>query len=239
MFFELDDFQNTNILIENIFTMIFNTLKKTIFILTFILTSSILSGQTFVGTSSDKMKSYGCTFRLNKDSTINFIYERNENSIYAEHIGKIKKINDTLFRAFVIMTVGQFYMKSPSDDTLTIKVDTLMVSKIDKFTIHFSNGQTKELKKCYDKWFKYHAFHLPINEKWFNSQKGTDYVFITTGLKGLISGEELKFKIPFGSAASFLCGQKDKFEIIIKDGLLWTTGKASVQIGQFKLKQID
>ncbi|MDL2309196.1 hypothetical protein LJC53_06405, partial [Bacteroidales bacterium OttesenSCG-928-C03] len=69
-------------------------------------------GQTFIGKQSDKLNRYNCSFRINKDSSVNFIYDRDFNGIYADHRGTIKKLNDTLYRVSATMAIGQFYMKS-------------------------------------------------------------------------------------------------------------------------------
>jgi hypothetical protein len=127
-------------------------------------------------------------------------------------------------------------MKSPYYDTLTIQTDTILTKEIAKSRIHFASGQTKEIKDFNSKWFKYCAFNLPIDKRLFNSKKGTDYVYITISRKNPITDELLKFKIPFGSAASFTSGQIEEFDIVIKSGNLRTVGKTTIQTGHLELK---
>jgi len=98
-------------------------MKISILTLIFLFSANVSFGQTFIGKQSDKLKSYNCSFRINKDSSINFIYDRNMNGVYGEHYGSIKHSNGTLFRVSATMTIGQFYMKSYDNDTIYIQLD--------------------------------------------------------------------------------------------------------------------
>ena len=205
--------------------------------MTFILTSTLSFGQTFIGTSTDKMKAYNCTLRINNDSTINFIYDRHENGVYGEHLGLIKKINDTLFHISVTMTVGQFYMKSFNNDTLYIQIDSSIARQLDVIEVEYSNRTIRKQLQGYDNLGKpIRLLKIPIDKKLFNEKKGTDFLTISINRKNNITNKFLTFTIPFGSAASFTKGQKEDFNVVIKNGQLFTTDNPPLQTGHFKLK---
>jgi len=109
-----------------------NTMKIRILKVIILMSLGVSFGQTFIGQQSDKLKGYNCTFRINKDSSINFIYNRDFNGIYGYHIVTIKKINDTLYRVSATMTIGQFYMKSFDNDTIYIQLDSNIARQLDK-----------------------------------------------------------------------------------------------------------
>lgn len=194
----------------------------------------IKNGQTFVGTSTDL---YNCILRINKDSTVNFIYDRDNKSVYGEHIGTIKRLNDTLFHISTTMTFGQFYMKSFTDDTLYIAIDKTVALELDNISIIYSNKTQKHFAG-YDKQRQpIELLKIPIDKKLFNTQKGTNIVTIIINRKNFLSDNFLTFEIPFGSAASFTKGQQEDFYVVIKNGQLYSTKNQPLQTGHFKLKR--
>jgi hypothetical protein len=193
----------------------------------------IKKGQTFVGTST---KLYNCTIRINKDSTVNFIYDRDNNGVYGEHIGTIKRINDTLFHISATMTIGQFYMKSFEEDTLYIAIDKTIALELDKISIIYSNKTQKHFAGYDKQGQSIDLLKIPIDKKLFNKQKGTNIVTIIINRKNFLSDNFLTFEIPFGSAASFTKGQQEDFYVVIKEGQLYTTKNQPLQTGHFKLK---
>lgn len=212
-------------------------MRKLIFILTFILTNTLVFGQTFVGTSTDKMKSYNCTLRINKDSTVNFIYERDFNGVYGDHSGRIVKLNDTLCRISATMTIGQFYMKSIDRDTIYIQLDSNIARQLDKIQVEYSDGKTRKQLQGYDRLGNpIGLLKIPVDKKLFNDKKGTDFITITINRKNFLTDNFLSFKIPYGSASSFKVGQLVNFNVVIKNGQLYTTGEPPLQTGHFRLK---
>lgn len=213
------------------------TLRKLIIILTLILPSALSFGQTFVGTSTDKMKAYNCSIRINKDSTINFIYNRHNNAVYGEHIGTIKKVNDTLFHISMTMTVGQFFMKSFNNDTIYIQLDSNIARQLDKIQVEYSDNKTRKQLQGYDRLGNsIGLLKILVDKKLFNEKKGTDFITITINRKNFLTDNFLEFKIPFGSAASFTKGKQENFNVVIKNGHLSTIDIPPLQTGHFKLK---
>jgi hypothetical protein len=193
-------------------------------------------GQTYSGASTDK--NYNCLLRINKDSTINFIYDRSNNGIYGEHIGAIKQIDDTLFHISATMTIGQFYMKSFDNDTIYIQLDSCIATQLDKIEVEYSNGTTRKQFQGYNNVGKpIGILKIPVDKKLYSRNKGTDFITITINRKNFLTDKFLTFKIPFGSAASFTCNYKLDFDIVIKGEQLWTVGQAPLQTGKFKLKR--
>lgn len=127
------------------------TLRKLIVLLTFILPNTILFGQTFFWTSTDKMKAYNCTIRINKDSTLNFIYDRQSNGVYGEHIGTLSKITDTLYKISATMTIGQFQLKSFNKDTIYIQLDSNIARQLDIIQVENSEGKGRTQFQGYDR----------------------------------------------------------------------------------------
>jgi len=201
-----------------------------------LISASVSFGQTFIGKQSDKLKRYNCTFRINKDSSINFIYDRDFNGVYAEHNGTINKINDTLYRVSATMTTGQFYMKSFYNDTIYIQLDSNIARQLDKIQIEYTDGKTRKQLQGYDRTGQpIDLLKIPVDKKLFNEKKGVNYITITINRKNFLTDNFLSFKIPFGSAASFTSGQKTTFDVVIKGNKLWTVGKPPLQTGHFKL----
>jgi hypothetical protein len=179
-------------------------MRISILTLTLLSAANVSFGQTFIGKQSDKLKRYNCTFRINKDSSINFIYDRDFNGIYGEHNGTIRKINDTLFRVSATMTIGQFYMKSFDNDTIYIQLDSNIARQLDKISIEYTDGKTRKHSQGYDRnGNPVSLLKIPVDRKLFNEKKGTDYVTIIINRKNFLTDNFLSFKIPFGSAASF------------------------------------
>lgn len=212
-------------------------MRELIILLTLILTNTVLFGQTLFRTSKDKMKAYNCTLRINKDSTINFIYESQSNGVYGEHIGMINKINDTLYRISATMTIGQFCMKSYDKDTIYIQLDSIIARQLDKIQIEYSDGKTRKQLQGYDRSGNpIGLLKMPVDKKLFNEKKGKDFITITINRKNFLTDSFLSFRIPFGSAASFTKGQQEEFYVVIKNGQLFATGNPPLQTGHFKLK---
>lgn len=98
---------------------------KRIFQIILILNSCVTIEQTYIGTSVDANKSYNTSLKINKDSTINFFHTSNDNGIYAEYIGEIETITNSIFHIAAKMTIGQYYIKSFNSDTIYIQIDSL------------------------------------------------------------------------------------------------------------------
>jgi len=202
----------------------------------FLISGNVSCGQTFIGKQSDKLKRYNCSFRINKDSSINFIYDRDFNGVYGEHKGRIKKINDTLYRVSATMTIGQFYMKSFYNDTIYIQLDSNIARQLDKIQIEYTDGKTRKQLQGYDRMENpIGLLKIPVDKKLFNEKKATDYITIIINRKNCLTDNFLSFKIPFGSAASFTSGQKITFDVVIKNNKLWTVRQPPLQTGHFKI----
>jgi|JI10StandDraft_1071094.scaffolds.fasta_scaffold149724_1 hypothetical protein len=200
------------------------------------ITANVSFGQTFIGKQSNKFKIYNCSIRINKDSSVNFIYDRDLNGVYGDHYGSINKINDTLFRVSATMTIGQFYMKSFNNDTIYIQLDSNIARQLDKIQIEYTDGKTRKQLQGYDRMGNpVRLLKVPVDKKLFNEKKGMDFITITINRKNFLTDNFLSFKIPFGSAASFTSGQKITFDVIIKTNKLWTVGQPPLQTGHFKL----
>lgn len=206
--------------------------------MTILVVTNVTLAQTFISKQSDKFNKYNCTLRINKDSSINFIYNRDFNVVYGDHKGTIKKLNDTLFRVSATMTIGQFYMKSFDNDTIYIQLEPNIARQLDKIEVEYSNKKTREQLQGYDRMGKViELLKVPVDKTLFNNKKGKDFIKITINRKNFLTDNFLSFRIPFGSAASFTSGQKIEFEVVIKNNKLWTVGQPPLQTGHFILEK--
>lgn len=207
--------------------------------MTFLLPNITMYGQTFVGTSTDEMKAYECTIRLNTDSTINFVYKRQSNGVYGEHIGTISKVKDTLYRISATMTLGQFSMKSYNNESLYIQLDSNIARQLDKIQVEYADGKTRKQLQGYDKSGNpIPLLKIPIDKKLFNEKKGKDYLTLTINRKNILTENLLSFRIPYGSAASLTSGEKEEFDVVIKNNKLYSTNNPPSQTGHIKLTKI-
>jgi hypothetical protein len=211
------------------------------FLITFIciIAGAVSYGQTFIGTSTDNQQAYTFAMRINKDSSIHFIYNRPNNSVYGEFSGTIRHIQDTLYRITATMTIGQFFMKSFDPDTFYIQLDSNIARKLDKIQVEYSDRNTRKQLQGYDRSGNpISLLKMPIDKKLFNEKKGTNFLTITINRKNFLSDNFLDFAIPFGSAASFTSGQKVDFYVVIQQGQLISAGQPPLQTGHFQLKQV-
>ncbi len=203
-----------------------------------ILTSVLTSfGQTFEGSSIDN-KSYHCLLQIKPDSSITYIYDRDQNGIYAEYIGKIEKLTDSTYRIKADLAIGQYYMKSFSKDTLYIQLDSNIARTLDKIEVEYSNKKNRQQLQGYDRIGQpISLLKIPINKELFNSKEGTDYVKITVNRKNRITGEWIFFIIPFGSAASITNSKNIDYTVKMNNGIIETIGHRPIQTGHIILKK--
>jgi len=211
-------------------------MKKIIFILILSLSSILTFGQTFKGLSTNGH--YNCLFQINSDSTITYIYDRDNNGIYAEYVGEIRKLNDSTYSVKAKLAIGQYYMKSFNKDTLYIQLDPRIARTLDVIEVEYSNKKNRKQFQGYDnKGIPIRLLKFPINKGLFNQDEGTNFVTITVNRKNRITGDWVSFRIPFGSAASITKGAEIEFEVIIKDRELRSIGNKLTQTGHIKLKR--
>jgi hypothetical protein len=210
-------------------------MNKIIFILILSLSSIVTFGQTFEGNSTNGY--YNCLFQINSDSTITYIYNLDNNGVYAEYVGQIRKLTDSTYSVKAELAIGQYYMKSFNLDTLYIKLDPKIARTLDVIEVEYSNKKNRKQLQGYDnKGIPIQLLKLPVNKGLFNQNNGTDFVTITVNRKNRITGDWISFRIPFGSAASITKGAEIEFEVIIKDGKLKSIGNKLTQTGHIKLK---
>ncbi|GAB3519325.1 hypothetical protein [Emticicia fontis] len=205
----------------------------------------LLSHTSFGQIYSGRIPDYhdDCLLRINQDRTVDFVYSGDDLSSYADHRGKIRKLNDTLFHISAIMSVGQFSQKARKD-SIFITLDSNITDQLGKIKIIYSNGSSKEFNFNEYNHYKRNVVgdrHLKIkaNHTLFNSTKGKDYILIAVERKKPITQEPLVFRIPFGSAPSFSGGEELEFDVVIKNDYLWTTGEPPANTGDFKLKKVS
>lgn len=146
-------------------------------------------------------------------------------SLYGEYIGRIVKLNDSVYNISATMTIGQSCMKSFNLDTFYIQLYEKTATQLDKMQFAYSDGKTKKQLTLYDSLGNpIRLLKIPVDEKLFNFKKGMDYITITINRKNFLSDSFLSFNIPFGSASIFFFGKHLNFNVIIKNGELYSTG---------------
>jgi hypothetical protein len=208
--------------------------KQLLIILTFVLTNTFVVGQIYTGISDDK---YQILLQINKDSSVNYSYSR-EQEFYSEHIGTIRKINDTLFHISATMTFGNDMVLSLyTYDTIshvTNDTDYFCFNYPDTVILKYANGLTKNYFP-YSKQGKDPCFVL--DKKLFNEKSGSNYYTVTFKRKNIITGQPLTFKLGQHSGLSILSGQKIDFDVIIKNNNLRTINGYLLQTKDFKIKR--
>jgi hypothetical protein len=213
-------------------------MKKYLFITLFLVFSSAFAiGQVYSGNSA---VDYWCLLRINKDSTVNFVYSLNYNEFYGENKGTIKKISDSTYHVSVKMvfgksaTMGQSTygdVVQKSTDSAYFKIDTPYVHLKDTVIIKYANGQTQN-------YIPYkqgrHIVFVP-DKKLFNDKPGSNYYKAFIKRKNPITGQQLSFKVTIHSAPFFESGSRLNFDVIIKNSTLHTIGEPNIETGQFAL----
>ncbi len=193
-----------------------------------------LFGHDFTGHSEYQ---YKCFLNVYKDGAVKYIYESSNKGVFAEHDGSIKEINDSVFQVQTKLTFGQFTMKSFNLDTFYISIDKKLISELNKISVKFSDN-TKKHFTCYDRYGEpITLIKIPVDKKIFNNKTGSNKVVIILNRKNGITNKPLIFEIPYGSAASFMEGDKNDFYVILKNDELRTTKRVPEQTGHFKLKR--
>lgn len=199
--------------------------------------STMSFGQTFEGFSTDERNDYHCLLQINPDSSITYIFDRDRNGIYAEYVGNIRRVTDSTYSVNAELGLGQFYMKSLSKDTFYIQLEPTIARALDTIEVQFPNQKSSLCLKGYDQNHQpLTVLKVPVDNKLFNSTKGSDVVKITVPRKNSITGKPISFTIPYGSAASITQGDKMEFEIKIKQGTIESIGKRMDLTGPIRLK---
>ena len=215
-------------------------MRKLIIILTLILLYASTFGQTFIGSTDKnpyiKGDQYNLALRINIDSTINFIFDRDYQSLYGEFNGRIVKLNDTLYRISSTLTFRQACMKSFNLDTFYIQLYKNIATQLDTIQFEYSDGKTRKQFKGYDSLYNpIMLLKIPVDKKLFNNEKGKDFITITINRKNFLIDNYLSFKIPYGSASIFEAGRQLDFNIVIKNGELYTIEEPKSLYGDFGL----
>jgi hypothetical protein len=195
------------------------------------------SGQTYSGTQLGRSKRLNCQLRINADSTVNFIYDQDENGLYAEYLGTINRVSDSTYHIVAVLTLGQFYCKAHRPDMIYIQLEPDIAQQLGQITLTYSNGAFTRLSGYDRRGRSKMRIHVPVDQNLFNSTKGTDYYTLSIPQKHPITGKPLNFKIYNGSVASFISGNQLDFSVRIKNGVLWTVGEAPLISGHFKLRE--
>ncbi len=201
---------------------------------------SLIFSQTYEGHSLDKTKAYHYLFRINADSSVNFIYNTKGNTVYCDYKGTIKQINDSVFNVSANLLIGQRIMKSWHPDTLYVRLSPTISRTLDKIEIEYSDHKTRKQFQGYSANGKpLSSVKMPLNKNLFNNNKGYNYVEITVNRKNPITRKWVTFKIPYGSAADISNNHTLSFNVSIKNAVLKTIGQPPLQTNHFILKEIN
>jgi hypothetical protein len=214
------------------------TEKNLLFVIFFVISTSAF-GQTFEGSSVDERFNYHCLLQINPDSSVTYIYDRDDNGIYAEYVGQLQKAKDATYAVKAKLAIGQYYMKSFHPDTLYIKLDSTIAGALDKISVTYANNKKYLLYRGYDSLANpISLIKIPIDKELFNADKGTDFVTITVNRKNRITRNWISFTIPFGSAAFITAGQTLNMEVKIEKDTVRTVGDRPTQTGHILLHKM-
>lgn len=210
---------------------------KLFYCIPFLFALTLCPAQTYGNSNLGKSKRLNVLLRINPDNTVNMVLDQDENGLYAEYLGNIKQINDSIFHITATLSIGQFYMMAHRPNEIIIVMDPAAAPILDKITLTYSNGVFVR-RSCLDKRARPKTqLDFPVTEKLLNNKKGSDFYTLSISRKGIITGAPLNFKIEYGSAASFTAGRKIEFDIQMNDRFLWTFGEPPLQSGLFKLER--
>ena len=213
-------------------------IKRILFFISMLFCSFWSTGQVFEGWSVDGNQNYHCLFQIKPDSTIVYSYDRWENAIYGEYVGKIRHLKEDRYLINAQLEIGQYIMKSFDKDTIYVKLSPKIATTLDIIQIEYSNGKDrKQFQGSDPKGKPVSIVKMPVDKSLFNTSVGKDYIKITVNRRNRITRDWVSFKIPFGSAASITSGEKLELEVEIKSGVIRTVGEKPVQTGHVELKQ--
>lgn len=173
---------------------------------------------------------YVCYLKISPDNTVLFTYETEGNSIYGEHSGIIKAINDSTYHVNCKLTFGQFVCKAPGLDSLSIFVDPPALIDKNEILARYENEELMTKKKTSKS-----GLAFAIDDKLFNEYTPAT---ILTDHTHPITGEALTIKASFGSAYDFVQGDEVDFDVVISGDSLYTVREDAVfQTGHFRLKK--
>lgn len=173
---------------------------------------------------------YLCYLKILPGNKVLFTYETEGNTIYGEHSGSIKAINDSTYRVSCTLTFGQFICKAPNLDSLTIFVNPPSLISKKSILVRYENEELMKKPKV-DK----SGLAFGFDDKLFNEYTPAT---ILTDHTHPITGEALTIKAVFGSAYDFVRGDKLDFDIVISGDSLYTIKEdAAFQPGSFRLKK--
>lgn len=226
-------------------------MEKALYIFIFISFSRQILGQTtqsyshaklsgvkchnYSGASNDKV--YNCTIEIACDSTVVLVYNTPANEYYAEYFGSIKKKSGNLFHISATLVLGKsdvkrLYTEDPLNhfvnDTDYFSVDTTFLEQLGSITIKYSNGKTEKYSPNKTK---------PLNKNYFNTKEAFNYYTILTEAKNKITGQNLEFKVPYGSSPSFNKDETIELDVIIGHNNLKSTGQPLLQTGHIHLSR--
>lgn len=196
-------------------------------------------GQTFEGYTTDDYKSYHCLLQIQPDSSITFIYNQTQNTVYAEFVGHLRKKTDSTYLINAELAIGQFMMKSFDPDTFYIQLAPQIAVQLDKIEIEYTN-HVRQLLQGYDRIddSPYLMLKIPINATNFNASDGKNTLKITINRKNGVTHEWVSFTIHYGSAAYIISKAPLELEVSLKNGIVKSVGKKPLQTGHFILKKV-
>ena len=210
-----------------------------ILILTIVCFNITINGQIYSGASDNNDQ---ILFQINKDSSIKFIYYQ-ELGIYAEHIGYIQKINDSVYHISATMSFANYLtltlytydtVTGVTNDTDYFHISRPFISQDDTVIIKYANGQTRNYIP-YDN--QGNEVNFVLDKKLLNDKPKSNYYTVIFKRKNEITGQPLTFILGQHTGMSYLSGIKLDFDVIIKNNNLWSKNGYELPTGHFKLKK--
>ncbi len=173
---------------------------------------------------------YLCYLKISPGNKVLFTYETEGNSMYAEHSGTIKAINDSTYHISCNLTFGQFVCKPSNLDSLMIFVDPPSLIDMKSIMVQYENGDLMKGKRIDGS-----KLSFAIDDRLFNEYTPAA---ILTDHTHPITGNALTIKASFGCAYDFMRDDDEEFDVVISGDSLYTVGENTVfQTGSFRLKK--
>ncbi len=173
---------------------------------------------------------YLCYLKISPGNKVIFTYETEGNSMYAEHSGTIKAINDSTYHISCNLTFGQFVCKPSNLDSLMIFVDPPSLIDMKSIMVQYENGDLMKGKRM-DR----SKLSFAIDDRLFNEY--TPATILTDHIHP-ITGNALTIKASFGCAYDFMRDDKSDFDVVISGDSVYSIGEDAVfPTGHFRLKR--
>lgn len=185
--------------------------------------------------TSKNHRSNTCYLKISPDSSIIFIVETTNHTLYEESFGTIKHISDStyLITSKVVFVQSIFENDQNEFSKFEINVGSNFPSfkDIETLTLKYDNGKNSILKTCKGAFITFY-----FDKKRYN--KKHPFVDVYTNRKNPITKKLVYTKLFIRGSIDFSIGDGNNFQVVINRNTLKTIGEPPLESGSFVLKKV-